>query len=1161
VIESSTFWNNAEWEAPAIHSGEIALPTGAPNLPNAIFIQNTVMAGGHLPDSTLTPTYDVFGEVNSGGNNLIGIDRVGETNLLAAVTAPNATTMTVPSGVSFPTASDFKIRVAHVDTTTWKLVAEEMWVTLIADDGTTATLTVVRGQDGTVKRTHPINAKVTFSQSGFWKKGDKHGSEHDELWFGTTVAEVGGIQPGDTQFDVASVSDFPDVPFIIAVSDGAVSEQMVVTEVVNTRVTVTRRMSPQAFPFGANIAFSRIMFELEPHLGSLADNGGPTLTHAPLPDSPVLEAGSIIGFTGTTTQTATHLNDVYSFETVVVGINGSTLTLNDVSMLPDANSTPFVIRIDSELMEVTAVGVNGIPNDVSVVRNAYGSTPETLSPGTPRPNLATDVNSTTITTLQFATGSTFPAAPFALKINNELMKVTAVDVGVSNVTLTVVRGGYGTVATTHTTLDSVTSSPLVTSRYHGRGLTVMATALNTTTISVHDANGLPDASPMAPFLISLNGQTAEVIAVDSQTGTLTVRHALSVTQNDTGIMLDRGTFLLVDDSTTTGQSIIPDVPVRGLLGSEVVRITTAHHLAADGTNLITVERAVDRSPLSAHGTDVSLIVGEYNSTHGYHGQDLVLGANVGGGSTDLTLTVVGHPDALPDTPFIIMIDNEQMVVEQVQDIEPPYGTFVLTLAARAVHQTTATPTPEPHYADSTVLVLTDQTEAPRFFDCNFDGTADMDIGSVELAPTFLGTAFDDSIVVTALSSPGKHSIAITTNTVTTSYTFEANFITPLRIDGLAGDDTITINGTSQDETATLHPGAVHMVGATYEVQVVNVETVTINAGAGSDQAYLTGSAESNRLYSYADYSTLSDSLDAFTHRVEGFDTVTVEAAAEGRDYAFFYDSPDNDELDADPDRVILDRAVGTANATVTTAIGFQRIYTYATLGGADEATLTGSDATTNRLYGYADYSILTESRRSFYFYARGFQTVEANSPGEESSYAYLYDSSDIDQFTAGPTSATMDRADPWPDATANGFSRIYAYSTNGGDDAATLTGSSAGGNQFRGYPTYSTLTDTARSFYHYVRGFRWLTATGSETDTSGDRAYLYDSDGDDTFSGEFLENGLYQGGSLSDTAGSYSNWVKYFDVVYASSSDTGTTDLIDVDEEDLAYNLIITGTW
>ena len=47
-----------------------------------------------------------------------------------------------------------------------------------------------------------------------------------------------------------------------------------------------------------------------------------------------------------------------------------------------------------------------------------------------------------------------------------------------------------------------------------------------------------------------------------------------------------------------------------------------------------------------------------------------------------------------------------------------------------------------------------------------------------------------------------------------------------------------------------------------------------------------------------------------------------------------------------------------------------------------------------------------------------------------------------------------------------------------------------------------------------------------------------------------------------DQAATYENWVRCFDLVYARSSDRGTDDKIDVaDENELAYNLIRSGTW
>jgi hypothetical protein len=118
-----------------------------------------------------------------------------------------------------------------------------------------------------------------------------------------------------------------------------------------------------------------------------------------------------------------------------------------------------------------------------------------------------------------------------------------------------------------------------------------------------------------------------------------------------------------------------------------------------------------------------------------------------------------------------------------------------------------------------------------------------------------------------------------------------------------------------------------------------------------------------------------------------------------------------------------------------------------------------------------------------------------------------------------------------------------------------LTGSLSGGNIYRGYPTYSTLTNTAGTFYQYVSGFHSVTATGSSTDGSSDRAYLYDASGADTLVGH--------GNSalLRDTAATaYQLEALYFDFVYARSSDGVKNDTSDIDNS-LAYNLLMYGTW
>jgi hypothetical protein len=419
--------------------------------------------------------------------------------------------------------------------------------------------------------------------------------------------------------------------------------------------------------------------------------------------------------------------------------------------------------------------------------------------------------------------------------------------------------------------------------------------------------------------------------------------------------------------------------------------------------------------------------------------------------------------------------------------------------------------------------------------------------------TVEGTSEGDSIVVTPGTPGGAWHVVDVNSTI---LTFDPAVVNEIHINGLGGSDSITIHGSDQNETVTIRPGSVDAAGQTYAVYATSVETVNVDAGGGSDRADFIGSPGSNRLYSYADYARLSDSPRTFSNRADGFDIVNVDAPGTGRDYAFLYDSPQNDELEASPDQIVFRRAVATTDATTTTATGFQRAYAYGTGGGTDEATLTGSDIAGNRFYGYADYSILTESRRNFYFYARDFDTATAISPGTGSSYAYLYDSSGTDTLTASPESAVMDRAAPWSYTTASGFTRVYAYSTRGGGDTAALTGSSSGGNRYHSYPAYGTLTDTTRSFYHYARGFRSVTATGSQTDTSTDRAYLYDSPGNDTLLGRF------DSAILKDTAEKvFRNEALYFDLVYARSTDSDSNTVDSVDIENLAYDLIRTGTW
>ena len=426
--------------------------------------------------------------------------------------------------------------------------------------------------------------------------------------------------------------------------------------------------------------------------------------------------------------------------------------------------------------------------------------------------------------------------------------------------------------------------------------------------------------------------------------------------------------------------------------------------------------------------------------------------------------------------------------------------------------------------------------------------------SAESTVRLEATPVNDNIVVSP-GIPGGAWHWVEINGITTTY--DPALVNEIHIDGLSGIDRITIRGTEQNETAILQPGSVNLAGQTYELYGINIEKIDVTAGSGDDQVSMIGSDGSNRLYSYASCTLLLDSPRTFCHRAIGFDTVMVDATTGGRNRAFLHGSSADDLFDAMPDHAILERSVGTSEATTVIAAGFQSLYTYGMNGGTDEATLTGAGNVRNRLYSYANVSILTESRRSFYLYTKGFDTVTASSPSNHHTYAYLYDSRGADMLIAEPEFAYMDRAEPWSDTTAIGFTRVLAYSVLGGRDIAELIGSEEGGNYFRGRPEYASLTDRSRSFYQYARGFSSVTAIGSQTNPSSDRAYLYDSRGDDTFTG------AGDTAIMEDTAKSrYRNEALYFDFVYALSLDRSTRDTVAVEDEDLlAYRLIRLGIW
>jgi subtilisin family serine protease len=265
-----------------------------------------------------------------------------------------------------------------------------------------------------------------------------------------------------------------------------------------------------------------------------------------------------------------------------------------------------------------------------------------------------------------------------------------------------------------------------------------------------------------------------------------------------------------------------------------------------------------------------------------------------------------------------------------------------------------------------------------------------------------GTAGNDTFTFAA----GKqHTLSV--NGV--DYQFDGSRVTAFKFRGGAGNDSITLTGSTASDTATARVGSVDLVSRAYRAGADSVETIVVNGG-GSDTARLFDSAGDDVLVSRPESSTLS-----------------------GRGFS-------------------------------NTVAGFQRVYAYATAGGNDVARLYDS-AGDDRLVARPQYSVL--SGNGFYNYAWGFDRVQAYATaGGAYDRAWMYDSSGNDRYEATANTNVMSGAGYHN--SAQGFSRVYAYATAGGRDTAHLYAAPSN-TQIVTRTDYSIFSGT--DFYNYSRGF------------------------------------------------------------------------------------------
>lgn len=219
-----------------------------------------------------------------------------------------------------------------------------------------------------------------------------------------------------------------------------------------------------------------------------------------------------------------------------------------------------------------------------------------------------------------------------------------------------------------------------------------------------------------------------------------------------------------------------------------------------------------------------------------------------------------------------------------------------------------------------------------------------------------------------------------------------------------------------------------------DVRVSGFRRVMVySSEGGEDAAAISGSTtQLNRFYGYTDYCLLTDTRsEAYTY-LRGFTKVVASAATEGNQhYAYFYDGPGNDRFVAGPEMAVMEREDPWSEVS---AIGFTRVYAYATSGGDDSAMLFGSEEGNSfRAYPASSYATLYDSQ-SFYSYVRGFKTVEAFGAGNN-DIAYLYDSDGDDLFYGKDNYGYLaDKAGVLFRNQVTDFTRVTVYSRDQGTD-------------------------------------------------------------------------------------------------------------------------------
>jgi len=584
------------------------------------------------------------------GNGVIAFDSnnevqtvtvTGNQTALTANIAAAQTVFTVTDASIFP-ATPFNIRVD----------SEEMTVTNVAGN----TLTVTRAVNSTVAATHLAAAVVfeaipgsyytlnfdagTGSQTtdpiAYNAPGSVSSDETQTVdvvaYAGNytlsfvnnlfdTTSPVSNITIGATNFQVEDATGLPASNFIIRVEN----EEMLVTSRVGTTLNVTRGIhgtTAAAHPQSATV-FEVLTTNLNGALGAATNT---TLVTAPIDNvsNPVV------------------------------------FDVADASAFP---ATPFFIRIDAEELQVTNVA----GNTLTATRGANGTAIANHSVG------ATIAEINASQTINVVDVTSFPTAPFNIRIDNEDMRVTAVAPG----QFTVTRGLNGTTMAAHS--NGATVYRLVTTAAGALQYNSTLTDIDTALTTALNAAGITVAA-------------GDIVTTVGPTGaTPTGFFATPVSIQFTGSLGRRDLPALTGDTTN-------------LVGDEQQSLTLSNTFNTNGTGTFTITfGASTTGPLAfnASAATVEAALDSLASIGGVGGDVTVSGTLPG------TMTVTFGGSLQDFNVNTLVIDNTQLINNEIQRFQvngaPTGGTFTLQLVDPANGYNPANIGPIAFNADQTTV--------------------------------------------------------------------------------------------------------------------------------------------------------------------------------------------------------------------------------------------------------------------------------------------------------------------------------------------------------------------------------------------------------------------------------------------------------------------------